>query len=194
MARSDGKTVMTQFSKSFWVSLTCSALLLSGCAGATNQTDAELKTTDTSIATVKPGAALQFSSLIDGELVVGAYSDVEITIAPGYDAGLLQATAQGTKGLDVLASSAQLSHDMSTGQAVWRVTVRPSDDGLHYLNIMATVSGLELQEPTARAFSVVIDPGTKSEPRDDGSKPSIVQSDTENLAIFEAEETMIPEE
>jgi hypothetical protein len=154
---------------------------------------AHKKAPDVTVATVKPGAALQLSSQIEGELTVGAYTDIVITIAPSYETGLLQATATGTDGLDILASSAQLNHDMATGRALWRVAVRPNDDGLHYLNIVATVSGLPSGEPTARAFSIAIDPGAKSEPRDTVTKPIIVEDGSENLAVFDAEETILPE-
>ncbi|MGJ8561388.1 MAG: hypothetical protein ACSHX3_14230 [Litorimonas sp.] len=187
---------MTPLPKSFWMSLTCTAFLASGCVDATQNDVTNVthkETVNMPIATVKPGAALEFSSRIDGDLVVGAYTDIEVTISPDYAAGTLQATATGTEGLDILSSNAQLSHDMATGRAIWRVAVRPQDDGLHYLNIMATVSGLPTDEPTARAFSIAIDPGTKSDARDDGNKATIVEEGSENLAVFEAEETILPE-
>lgn len=197
MTYSDGKTVMTPLSKSFWMSVTCTAFLASGCVGETHNGDTDVtqkETVNTPVATVKPGAALEFSSQIDGDLIVGTYTDIEVTISPAYTAGMLQVTATGTEGLDILASNTQLSHDMATGRAVWRLAVRPKDDGLHYLNIMATVSGLPTDEPTARAFSIAVDPGTKSEARDDGNKPTIVETDSENLAVFDADETILPEE
>lgn len=188
---------MTQLlSKSFVLSLTCTAMIASGCAEGTSGVPTKVAhkvAPEMTVATVKPGAALQFSSQMQGDLSVGAYTDIEITIDPSYQTGILQATATGTDGLEVLASGAQLHHDMATGRAEWRVAVRPKDDGLHYLNIMATVSGLPSGEPTARAFSIAVDPGTKSEPRDGVTKPMIVQSGSENLAVFEAEETIIPE-
>jgi hypothetical protein len=197
MMRSNRKTVMTPLSKPLYIGLTTLAFIAAGCVGAENQEGiavTEKQTSNVPVATVKPGAAVQFSSQIDGPLIVGAYTDIEIAISHAYEAGILQATATGTDGLDVLSSNAQLSHDMATGRALWRVAVRPNDDGLHYLNIMATVTDLSGHEPTARAFSIAVDPGSKSEPRDDGMKPMIVQDGSENLAVLDAEETILPEE
>jgi hypothetical protein len=199
MAHADRKTVMTSlckslFSKPFMLSLTGGALMLASCSGVTAPpvSDVQAKnTTADPIATIKPGAALQFSAKIDGELRAGSYSDVEITITPGYDAGMLTAEATGTEGLDVLVSSDQLSHDMAEGAAVWRVSVRPSDDGLYYLNIMARVSGLTSGEPAARTFAFAIDPGAKSEPQDNANKARVIQSGDQPLAILDAEETII---
>jgi hypothetical protein len=179
------------------LSLTGGAILLASCSGVTAPpvSDVQAKrTTADPIATIKPGAALEFSAKIDGTLRAGSYSDVEITITPGYNTGTLTAEATGTEGLDVLGSSDRLTHDMASGAAVWRVTVRPSDDGLHYLNIMARVSELTSREPAARAFSFAIDPGTKSEPQDAANKAVIIQSGEQSLAILDAEETIIPDE
>lgn len=188
---------MTPVSKSLWISAACAAFILSGCVGETHHegvATAHKHTANTPVATVKPGAALQFTSRVDGELVAGTYTDIVVTISPTYEDGLLQATATGTDGLDILSSHTQLSHDMATGPAVWRIAVRPNDDGLHYLNIMATVSSLPSAEPTARAFSIAVDPGSKSKAPDESTKANIIQSGSENLAVFEAEETILPEE
>lgn len=197
MACSNEKTVMTTLSKPFWLSASFATIILSGCVGETHQESANVAhkhTANTPVATVKPGAALELSSRIDGALVAGTYTDIEVTISAAYDVGTLQATATGTDGLEVLSSLAHLSHDMATGPVVWRLAVRPNDDGLHYLNIMATVSGLTSAEPTARAFSIAIDPGSKSQAVKESTSAKILQSRSENLAIFEAQETMLPDQ
>lgn len=183
--------------KPLMLSLTSGAVILASCSGVTAPPASDVQAKSTSvdtIATIKPGAALEFSAKVDGELRAGSYSDVEIIITPGYDTGMLTAEATGTEGLDVLASSGQLSHDMATGAAVWRVAVRPSNDGLHYLNIMARVSGLTSGEPAARTFAFAIDPGAKSEPQDAANKARVIQSGDQSLAILEADETIIADE
>lgn len=188
---------MTFLSKSRSVALIGSAVILSSCAGAVNSDATEVSVKQdqpTEVATVKPGADLQFTSQIDGTLVVGTYTDVEITISPAYSTGQLTATANGTAGLEVLSSNENVTHDMATGALKWRVAVRPIDDSLHYLNIMATVTGLALEEPNARAFSVRIDPGTKSKKTDDQTKITVIQSGEDNLAVFDADETMSDDE
>lgn len=201
MAFANRKFVMKSLGKSLlsapaMVSLMSGAVFMAGCTGAS---DANLSTvskktsTSSQTATIKPGAALGFTATIDGDLRAGAYSDVEIVISPGYEAGTLTAEATGTDGLAILGSSARLSHDMADGPAVWRVTVQPSDDGLHYLNIVATVSGLGSGEPAARAFSFAIDPGAKSAPRETANKATILQSGDQSLVIMDAEETIIPD-
>lgn len=179
------------------MSLTGGAVLLAGCAGATDPSlsDTDVKNSAPSqTATIKPGAALGFTAKIDGELQVGAYSDVVIIISPGYNTGTLTAEATGTDGLTILASSTRLSHEVADGPAVWHVTVQPNDDGLHYLNIVATVSGLGSGERAARAFSFAIDPGAKSPPRKTANKAKVIQSGEQSLAIMDAEETIIPDE
>lgn len=196
MARSDGKTAMIVISKSRSAALIGAAMVLSSCAGAANTDSSEMSVKQaqpTEVATVKPGADLQFTSHIDGTLVAGTYTDVEITITPAYAGGQLAATANGTAGLEVLSSSARVTHDMATGALKWRVAVRPVDDSLHYLNIMATVDGLPQDDPSARAFAVRIDPGTKSNKTDDPSKGTIIQSGEDSLVVFDAEETMSPD-
>lgn len=202
MASANRKIVMKYFCKSLLstpllISLAGGAVLMIGCAGTTDTSLSEVESNapgQSQIATIKPGAALDFIAHIDGELQVGAYSDVEIVISSGYDAGTLTARASGTDGLAILGSSAALNHDLADGQAVWRVSVQPDDDGLHYLTVMATVSGLSTGEPQARAFSFAIDPGTKSDPRKTTNKALIIQSGDQSLAILDAEETIIPDE
>ena len=145
------------------------------------------------IVTVKPGAAIDFKSKIDGPLLAGAYSDVIVTLDAAYFSGTLSATASGTSGLDVLASSAVLDHNMSDGPIEWRITVRPQDDSRHYLNIAAQVSQPGQSDTAFRAFSVAIGPGEVSKiSRKDSSSVTVAEDGEQQLIIMPAQETVSP--
>lgn len=191
---------MNAFAKFGSMTILGSSLLLTACAGSvtdsemTSQTEAaSSQTHNDHYATVKPGAAITLSSEIDGTLSVGTYTDIELTLTSGHSAGTLQATAKGTPGLDVLQSNSSLNHDMSTGRAVWRVAVRPQNDGKHYLNIMAITFGGDVQDERARAFSIPLDLGGKTV-SDSAEKLNLIEDETGKLIIFEAEETISPSE
>lgn len=186
--------------------LISAALVVTGCSAADGTRMAENDTagdmradhnhttlSDDVMSTVKPGAALQFSSSIDGVLSAGSFTDVVVTITPDETSGLLQATASGTEGLDVLDSHARLTHDMADGAVAWRIPVRPADDGRHYLNIMATTSSADHLQGSARSFSVAIDPGGESKLADDAMKAAVMQDASgDRLAVMDAEETIAP--
>lgn len=188
---------MNAFGKLSKTALIGLSLTLAACAGSVSDTDA-VKSADQNKAsaeraTIKPGAAIRYQSEIDGPLKVGSFTDVEITLITGDRFGTLQATASGTPGLEVLQSSASLNHDMSTGKAVWRVAVRPLDDGKHYLNIMAITFGGGLREEKARAFSIPIDLGGEMR-ADESQKTTLIESESGQLIIMDAEETVGPNE
>ena len=146
------------------------------------------------VATIKPGAAIQLlSSQTDGSLSVGSYTDVVVTLSPDYVDGIMRAKATGSEGLEILGSSATLQHDMSKGDVTWRVTVRPADDGVHYLSLLTTVSGEGVTGQTARTFSVKLDLGGNPERKDQKTSDIVVDDSGRPLVIMDADETIDPQ-
>jgi hypothetical protein len=188
---------MTLFQKSNVQTLSA-ALLLSLCAACaapktSTQSHDHAHAADKSgvFKTVKPGAALQFSHQIDGVLSVGAYTDVVIQVADSYNSGSLSLSASGSEALDVLSSSAEMSRELAPGQAptTLRVAVRPTHDGVHYLNVMGQVADAEAGSSMSRAYAVRLDLGGKTVDTVAG-KPNIKMQGDKPVAAFQAVETI----
>ena len=137
------------------------------------------------VSTVKPGAAMEFAHKVEGEVVVGQFSDIIVTAEGDVEA--LSLSANGTDNLEVGAISAL---SFGKGEAPsWRISVRPKTDGVHYLNLFAVArTGIQDLEK-ARIQSIRIDLGGEGPDLNADQKPTIVQSDEGAVAVFKAEET-----
>ncbi|MGB3456335.1 MAG: hypothetical protein WBG08_00805 [Litorimonas sp.] len=140
--------------------------------------------------TVKPGAAVQFSYTIDGTLSVGAFTDVVVGMDHAYSGETVTVSASATEGLDVLSSSAEKRFDTASAFAEpWRIAIRPSHDGVHYLTLTAVVDDPS-GAPDARVQSIRIDLGGKTIPTDPAGKPTLTGSEDGQVAVLRASETI----
>ena len=142
-------------------------------------------------ATVKPGAALQFAHSVEGTLSVGAYSDVALTVIHDYDAGALTLEASGSDSLDILSSTARMSAPLSSSQAPvqWTVAVRPTHDGVHYLNLRGQVTDAATGLSSTRVHAVRLDLGGKTVDVSSAKSEVVMQGD-QPVAVFDAVETI----
>jgi hypothetical protein len=89
-------------------------------------------------ATIKPGAAVEFSHRIDGASQVGDVGTAVVTVADSYEGGSLRLTARAGEGLE-LVSNANLGTISMTGAGkhVVKIRFRVLSEGVHYLSLIA---------------------------------------------------------
>lgn len=169
-----------------------SALVLSACAAAPSaDTEAHTDKTHSHMATVKPGAATSLTHTVDGDLQVGRFTDVVLTLSHDYDTGTVIMTPSASEGLELLSNAPHTVLASSTnGASTWRVAVRPAHDGEHFLSVQATAS----QDKRSRVHTVRLDMGGKSDTSSDQQKPSVIQLNGQTASAFEAEESISPNE
>lgn len=135
--------------------------------------------------TRKPGAAIDFTHKFESVPEVGQFTTVAISIREYYGYGSLTLEASGDESLVVFAPTASMTASMAgTNAHVWRVSFEPKTEGVHYLNIVATIDGPDM-EPTARSHAVRIEVGDAV-----SSKTSAEPINGETAVMLEAEETI----
>lgn len=144
------------------------------------------------ISTVKPGASVTFSHEVSGPLDAGDTGSVTLTVNEGYPVGILHLQATGDPGIAVFGAEASIQKDMSDVTThSWRVDFEAETDGVHYINVMATVEmdgGLQ----ASRAYAVRVEVGDwqSVQAKVQAASPVELQSDGEPAVILEAEETI----
>jgi hypothetical protein len=113
---------------------------------------------------------------------------VELVIEENYDDGRLDIEAIATQGLSLSSTSTSMSLSGAT-RHVWDVFFTAgNEDGVHYIDIMATVSNAG-EIVASRAYSVPVKVGASAR----AAKSSIdVERDTDGtpVVVMEAEETI----
>ncbi|MEO1100564.1 MAG: hypothetical protein AAFW65_01840 [Pseudomonadota bacterium] len=134
--------------------------------------------------TRKPGAAVSFKHAFEAKPEVDQLTTVEITVRDDYSDGTLSLTASGDDSLIVFGPTASMTASMAgTAEHVWRVSFEPKSEGVHYLNIVATVEEADLF-PMARSHAIRIEVGDVAP-----SKTAAEPTNGEMAVILEAEET-----
>lgn len=168
-------------------------LALSACAGDAPEASPAASTAERAAPRVrlgdfprtrKPGAAIEFSHSFEAQPELNRLTTVEITISNYYGDGTLSLLARGDDALVVYQPTASMTASMAGAREhVWRVSFEPKSEGVHYLNVFATVEGPDIP-PTARTYAVRIEVGDVV-----SSKTAAEAADGEPVVIMEAEET-----
>ena len=121
-----------------------SGALLAACAQPEAAEPVELATSSVKlappIATVKPGASVTFSNADLKPVQIGENASVTITVNEGYPSGTMTLEASGNEGLAVFGAGATKRVDMADITThTWRVDFQGETDGVHYINVLATV-------------------------------------------------------
>lgn len=89
-------------------------------------------------ATIKPGAAVEFSHRIDGARQIGDVGTAIVTVADDYDSGSLRLTARASEGLELVSNENLGTISMAgAGKHVVQIRFRVLSEGLHYLSLIA---------------------------------------------------------
>ncbi len=134
--------------------------------------------------TRKPGAAVSFKHAFEAKPEVDQLTTVEITVRDAYMDGTLSLTASGDENLVVFQPTASMTTSMAgADEHVWRVSFEPKSEGVHYLNIVATIEDAGLF-PMSRTHAIRIEVGDVA-----ASKTAAAPTNGEMAVILEAEET-----
>jgi len=144
------------------------------------------------ISTVKPGASVTFSQDLPGGLSAGNTSAVNVVVNEGYPSGTLTIVATTKPGLTLLGDESSIQFDMADGTThAWEIDFFAEVDGVHYLNLMATVEPKNgLTEQRAHAIRIEVGDWKTVEDARKAAKPMQEQADGEMAIILEAEETI----
>ena len=134
----------------------------------------------------KTSAPVQFGHKVEQAFTVGRFSDVIVT-AQG-DGVSLSLSANATPGLEV-GSITELPQ--ASGEAPsWRIAVRPTSEGVHYLNLFGVTDQRAKDLSDVRVQSIRIDLGGQGKEINASQKPIMIESETGGVAVFKARETI----
>lgn len=144
------------------------------------------------IATVKPGASVTFTHDVPEGLSSGNTSAINVVINEGYPSGILTIVATTKPGLSLLGGELSAQFDMAERTThTWDIDFLAEMDGVHYLNLMATVEPKNgLTEHRAHAIRIEVGDWKSVEDARKAAKPMQEQADGEMAIILEAEETI----
>jgi hypothetical protein len=170
-----------------FLSITALTAMLSACAGnPVSETEPV-----SNVATVKPGAAIDFVYKAPKGLMPADYGKLTLTFFEGYQSGTLRLEANASDGLRLVSEVNKKEFSMSGNDPhEWEVDVTASQDGVYYLNLLATVDLPDGRE-TGRAFSARIEVGdiTSANARQSIKTNGVLSSDGTTI-VMEAEEVI----
>lgn len=166
------------------------ASLLTGCTTPHSDPSQSIESSQTE-ATVKPGAAVEFSHEGPKDLQPGQYGKIIINVADSYEAGTLYLTAEPEEGLRLVSETAETDFSLSGRRThEWELDVTSATDGVYYLNVFATVNlpdGTEFLR--SYAAQIVVGDVTEAEISKSMEANGILSDDGKSIAM-EAEETI----
>lgn len=134
-------------------------MFLTACGASVFTPVAMQDKTKTAVKTVKPGAAIDFKYDVTQNLLPSDYGKVMLAFMDGYDSGTLRLSVEADEGLRLVSEISQKEFSMSGDIAhEWELDVTAAQDGIYYLNILATVD-LPNGRESGRAFSARIEVG-----------------------------------
>lgn len=137
------------------VFLCCVGTFLSACAGTVETP----KLPEAQVATVKPGAAIDFVYKAPKDLMPADYGVVTLTFFEGYQSGTLRLKVSADDGLRLVSEITEKEFSMAGNDPhEWELDVTATQDGVYYLNILATVD-IPNGKETGRAFAARINVG-----------------------------------
>ncbi|MEL6687462.1 MAG: hypothetical protein AAFP97_07555 [Pseudomonadota bacterium] len=135
----------------------------------------------------KPSAPVQFNHDFQASFSVGRFTDVIVTAA-GNDQQTFSMVANGTPDLEVGKVTAL---PVTRGEAPrWQISVRPTTDGVHYLNVIGMTESGDIGFTQARIQSIRIDLGGSSKSFNAAQKPVLAERAGRSVAVFQAKETI----
>lgn len=143
------------------------------------------------ISTVKPGASVTFSADGADGLSAGNTGTVTVSIHEGYPSGVLTVTASTKTGISLVGNPDPAQFDMASGTThTWKLDIAAEADGVHYVNLLATVSS-ENGFAQSRAYSVRVEVGDwkAAQAEQEAAKTIETMSDGQRAVIMPAEET-----
>lgn len=166
------------------------AIFAVGCAQQ-NSSDATLTKEAPNTVLGKPGASVQFSHKLRAPVSAGTAGTIDFTVSEEYGAGALWLQATGDNGLKILSGNAPVRYEMySVSTHNWSVSFSADNDGVYYLNVLATVEP-EGQSKSSRAHAVRIEIGDVSQITTKAKNGEVSQSpDGDPVIILDAEETI----
>lgn len=137
------------------------ALLTVGCAQQSASENA-LNKDDQKTVVGKPGASVQFSHKLRAPASAGTTGTIDFTVSENYDAGGLWLQATGDNGLNIVSGAGPNRYDMySISTHQWSVAFSAANDGVYYVNVLATVEP-DGQPKSSRAYAVRVEVGDVS--------------------------------
>jgi len=137
---------------------------------------------------LKPGAAINYSHNLPGEVDLGQSVTFQLTLDESYDAGNMRVDIGSEGGVSVFPSSTQGNFDMSAGSRhVMDVSITVQSAGRHYLNVNAVADDGNGQS-MPRVFSIPVQCGPIK-----AMKPHEKMTTTptgENIIVMDAQETI----
>lgn len=140
-------------------------------------------------ATIKPGAAVEFSHRMQSPTRIGDVGTAVVTVSEGYESGSLRLIARASEGLELVSSEnlATLSMAGSRDHVV-NVRFRARSEGVHYLSLTGEVSDNAGQK-AVRNFSMRVQignaPAKAAKPglaKDGKGAPIILMPATETIS------------
>lgn len=180
-------------------SLSASMLALGLIAGCAQQgaSDAPVETAEAPLvqlpvpATVKVGAAVEFSHEVTAAAGPGGTGTLSLKVIEGYGDGTLTLETYGDDALSVFGADTTKTVDMSAGDVhEWTVSYVAQADGVYYANVRAIAAPND--GPTmARAYAARLEIGDMSKAQK-VEVPGILETgaDGETMIVMEAEETI----
>ena len=139
-------------------------------------------------ATIKPGAALEFSHKIDGARQVGDVGTAVVTVADGYESGSLRLTARAGEGLELISNENLGTISMTgPGTHVVKIRFRVLSEGVHYISLIAQAREGADQD-SFRAVSMRVQIGNA--PPKQADLPLAKDSKGETIILMPATETI----
>lgn len=174
-----------------------SGLAIGGCTGSQADTAEETATLPRAEPvrlafpkTVKPGAAVTFTHADKLIVPVGTNGSVDIAITEPYPDGEMTLTATGSDGLSVFGAQREMIVDLADGNAhEWRVAFEGANDGVAYINLMASVT-LSTGQILNRVHAIRVEVGDLAKAAPKKNANIQVSQDGEAVIVMNAQEVI----
>lgn len=141
--------------------------------------------------TVKPGANLSMSFELRSSVAAGETGTLDLRFREVYDRGRLTLVASSdSDGLDIYGPTSETTRDLSVpGPKDWNVLFTADKEGIHYINVLATVE-IPGEPVVSRAFSARVEVGDTAAAiaARELDVDVVTQSDGRRVKILPAEE------
>ena len=144
------------------------------------------------IKTAKPGAVVIMTSELRSPVVAGDTGTLDLRFEEAYTKGRLSLDAStNSDGISVYGPSSATTRDLSVpGHKDWTVLFTAEKDGIHYINVLATVE-VPGEPVVSRAFSARVEVGDTAAAivARELDVDVVTQSDGRRVKILPAEES-----
>lgn len=144
--------------------LMAAAAILASASCSTAQSGSDVnfqkKAETVHIETVKPGAAISLSHTTPDKMTAGQFAAVSLYFGEHYDEGDMQVEISASDGLTVFGNESRKTFRMAgAANHSWPIDVSAAEDGIYFVNILATVSDQNKNIASQRSFSIRLDVG-----------------------------------